>query len=89
MLNAIVCGASRYVFDGSPPSEFARAIRTLSQGSIWASRRVLSMFVNRALTQPKRKCVVGHKAITDREKEVLKMLVMGCSNKEVGHRSVL
>jgi DNA-binding NarL/FixJ family response regulator len=33
MLNAIVCGTSRYVFDGSPPSEFARAIRTLSQGS--------------------------------------------------------
>jgi hypothetical protein len=38
MLNAMVCGASRYVFGGSPPSEFARAIRTLSPGSIWASR---------------------------------------------------
>jgi DNA-binding NarL/FixJ family response regulator len=45
---------------------------------------VLSRFVNRAFTRPKRKCVVGHKAITDREKEVLKMLVMGCSNKEIG-----
>jgi DNA-binding NarL/FixJ family response regulator len=84
MLNAIVCGASGYVFDGAPPSEFARAIRLVSRGCVWASRRVLSMFVNRTLAQPKRKRIAGHKTITDREREVLKMLVMGCSNKEIG-----
>ena len=32
MLNAIVCGAKGYVFDGAPPSEFARAIRVVSHG---------------------------------------------------------
>ena len=30
MLNAIVCGAKGYVFDGAPPSEFARAIRVVT-----------------------------------------------------------
>ena len=53
-LNAIVSGAKGYVFDGAPPSEFAQAIRVVSQGSVWAARRVLSMFVELASTQPKR-----------------------------------
>ena len=84
MLNAIVCGAKGYVFDGAPPSEFARAIRVVSQSSVWASRRVLSMFIELAITQPKRMRTGANEAITDREKQVLKMLVTGLSNKEIG-----
>jgi DNA-binding NarL/FixJ family response regulator len=84
MLNAIVSGAKGYVFDGAPPSEFARAIRVVSQGSVWAPRRVVSMFIERALTQPKRVRPGANWAITDREKQVLKMLVAGFSNKEIG-----
>ena len=84
MLNAIVSGAKGYVFDGAPPSEFARAIRVVSQGLVWAPRRVVSMFIERALTQPKRVRPGANWAITDREKQVLKMLVAGFSNKEIG-----
>lgn len=84
MLNAIVCGAKGYVCDGAPPSEFARAIRMVSRGSVWASRRVLSMFVELAITQPKRMRPGVNEAITDREKQVLKMLVRGLSYKEIG-----
>jgi len=84
MLNAIVCGAKGFVFDGAPPGEFARAIRIVSQGSVWASRRVLSMFIERVATQPKRMRAKGNEAITDREKQVLNMLVTGLSNKEIG-----
>jgi DNA-binding NarL/FixJ family response regulator len=84
MLNAIVCGAKGYVFDGSPPSEFARAIRVVSEGSVWASRRVLSMFVDLAITHPKRLRDGAKEIITAREKQVLRMLVTGLSNKEIG-----
>ena len=84
ILNAIVCGAKGYVFDGAPPSEFARAIRVVSQGLVWAPRRVVSMFIELALTQPKRARPGVFDAITDREKQVLKMLVAGLSNKEIG-----
>jgi len=82
MLNAIVSGAKGYVFDGAPPGEFARAIRVVSQGSVWAPRRVVSMFIERALTQPKRMRPGAN--VTEREKQVLKMLVAGLSNKEIG-----
>ena len=84
MLNAIVCGAKGYVFDGAPPSEFAGAIRVVSQGSVWVPRRVLAMFIELAIAQPKRMRVGANEAITDREKQVLKMLVAGLSNKEIG-----
>ncbi len=81
MLNAIVGGAKGYVFDGAPPSEFARAIRVVSQGLVWAPRRVVSMFIELATTQPKR---MPGANVTEREKQVLKMLVAGLSNKEIG-----
>jgi DNA-binding NarL/FixJ family response regulator len=83
-LNAIVSGAKGYVFDGAPPGEFAQAIRVISQGSVWAPRRVLSMFVELAITQPKRMRPGVNCVITDREKQVLQMLVSGLSNKEIG-----
>jgi DNA-binding NarL/FixJ family response regulator len=80
-LNTIVHGAKGYVFDGAPPSEFARAIRVVSQGLVWAPRRVVSMFIELATTQPKR---MPGANVTEREKQVLKMLVAGLSNKEIG-----
>jgi len=86
MLNAIVCGAKGYVFDGAPPSEFARAIRVVGQGLVWAPRRVVSMFIELATTQPKR---MPGANVTEREKQVLKMLVAGLSTRKLGNRSVL
>jgi DNA-binding NarL/FixJ family response regulator len=82
MLNALVCGAKGYVFDGAPPSEFAQAIRVVSQGLVWAPRRVVSMFIELATTQPKQMPPGAN--VTEREKQVLKMLVAGLSNKEIG-----
>jgi len=84
ILNAIVCGARGYVFDGTPPSEFARAMRVVCHGSVWASRCALSMFVDLAINQPRHMRFGANEAITEREKEVLEMLVTGLSNKEIG-----
>jgi DNA-binding NarL/FixJ family response regulator len=84
MLNAILCGAKGYVFDGAPPSHFARALRVVSRGSVWAPRRVLSMFIERAITQPKRMRFEASDVLSDRDKEVLTLLVSGFSNKEIG-----
>lgn len=82
MLNALVCGAKGYVFDGALPNEFAQAIRVVSQGLVWAPRRVVSMFIELATTQPKQMPPGAN--VTEREKQVLKMLVAGLSNKEIG-----
>jgi DNA-binding NarL/FixJ family response regulator len=83
ILSAIEHGAKGYVFDGVAPTDLSRAIRTVSQGSVWASRRVLANFIELAVRQRLRMHPGANELITDREKQVLKMLVAGLSNKEI------
>ena len=84
ILKAIASGAKGYVDEAAAPSEFAQALRIVNQGSVWAPRRVLSMFIERVSSSPGRIFPAGRVTFTDREKEVLEMLVVGRSNKEIG-----
>lgn len=84
ILKAIASGAKGYVDEAASPKEFVQAIRVVNQGSVWAPRRVLSMFIERVSSAPGRIFPAGRVTFTDREKEVLEMLVAGRSNKEIG-----
>jgi DNA-binding NarL/FixJ family response regulator len=84
VLKAIAAGAKGYVDEAAAPAEFVQAIRIVNQGSVWAPRRVLSTFIERVSTAPGRIFPAGRVTFTDREKEVLEMLVAGRSNKEIG-----
>ena len=84
ILKAIASGAKGYVDEAATPAEFVQAIRIVHQGSVWAPRRVLSMFIERVPSSPGRISPAGRVTFTDREKEVLEMLVAGRSNKEIG-----
>ena len=84
ILKAIASGAKGYVDEAATPTEFVQAIRVVNQGSVWAPRRVLSLFIERVTSSPGRIFPAGRVTFTDREKEVLEMLVAGRSNKEIG-----
>ena len=84
ILTAIASGAKGYVDAAASPADFVQAIRIVSRGSVWAPRRVLSMFIERIGNAPRRIFPADQVAFTDREKQVLKMLVEGRSNKEIG-----
>src|SRR5271156_6299491 len=84
VLKAIASGAKGYVDEAASPAEFVQAIRIVNEGSVWAPRRVLSMFIERVSSAPGRIFPAGRVTFTDREKEVLEMLVAGRSNKEIG-----
>jgi DNA-binding NarL/FixJ family response regulator len=84
ILKAITAGAKGYVDEAAPSADFVQAIRMVNQGSVWAPRHVLSMFIERVSSSPGRVFPAGRVAFTDREKEVLEMLVAGRSNKEIG-----
>ena len=65
------------------PEEFAQAIRVVYHRLVWLPRRLLALFVERASDQP-----VGFRPprtlmLTNREKDVLKTLVLGLSNREI------
>jgi DNA-binding NarL/FixJ family response regulator len=84
ILKAIASGAKGYVDEAASPTEFVQAIRIVNEGSVWAPRHVLSMFIERVSNSPGRVFPAGRVTFTDREKEVLEMLVAGRSNKEIG-----
>jgi DNA-binding NarL/FixJ family response regulator len=84
ILKAIASGAKGYVDEAADAAEFVQAIRIVHQGSVWAPRKVLSMFIERVSSSPGRVFPNGRVTFTDREKEVLEMLVAGRSNKEIG-----
>ena len=84
ILKAIVAGAKGYVDEAASPAEFVQAVRVVNQGSVWAPRHVFSMFIERVGSAPGRMFPAGRASFTDREKEVLELLVAGRSNKEIG-----
>lgn len=84
ILKALAAGAKGYVDDAASPEEFIQAIRIVHQGSVWAPRKILSMFIDRVTASPSRIFPAGRVNFTDRERDVLEMLVAGRSNKEIG-----
>jgi DNA-binding NarL/FixJ family response regulator len=84
LLKVIAGGAKGYVDIAASPADFVQATRIVSQGSVWAPRRLLSRFIERVISSPERIFPAGRDTFTSREKEVLGMLVMGCSNKGIG-----
>jgi DNA-binding NarL/FixJ family response regulator len=81
VLDIITGGAKGYIDESAKPSEFARAIRIVNQGLVWASRRVISSLIDRCSNSVRHKFLP--QTLTEREHEVLEMLVAGMSNKEI------
>ncbi len=81
VLKALCGGAKGYVNENALASEFAQAIRVAAQGLIWASRRIVSLLIDRSSGVARRKFMPD--PLTSREKQVLEMLVAGRSNKEI------
>jgi DNA-binding NarL/FixJ family response regulator len=84
ILKTVAGGAKGYIDEAATGGEFAQAIRVVHEGSVWAPRRVLSMFIERVSSSPGKIFPAGRVTFTDREKEVLELLVAGRANKEIG-----
>jgi DNA-binding NarL/FixJ family response regulator len=82
ILQAISSGAKAYLEASATPQQVEQAITIVNQGSIWAPRRVLSVFVDRA-TKTARPAQPASAQFTTRETEVLKLLVAARSNREI------
>ena len=83
ILKAIAAGAKGCVDEAASVKEWVRAIRIVRSGSVWAPRRVLAAFIERAYTSPSRSISSNRAPFTIRETEVLRMLVAGRSNREI------
>lgn len=79
-------GSNGYVLKQSAPTELITAIRTIAAGNAYLdpslTRKVVGGYVSRSASQRGD----GKGELTDREAEVLRLIALGYSNKEIGAR---
>lgn len=85
----IKAGVRGYVKLSDPPAIFARAVRAVTGGEIWAERRVLAMALSRPMLLPEtlHSHIPGLPPLTNREMEMLTMVLQGATNKEIAASS--
>ena len=83
IISAIAAGAKGYLEETATPEQVTQCIEVVESGSIWAPRKVLSKFVDRMLHATERRVLRHNFNFTEREQEVLRLLVAARSNREI------
>jgi DNA-binding NarL/FixJ family response regulator len=83
IVEAIATGAKGYISETASATEFAKAIRTVTQEAIWAPRHLLSMVTQRVANHLPGVHFSHQPALKGRQRQVLELLVAGSSNKEI------
>jgi DNA-binding NarL/FixJ family response regulator len=83
---AIIAGARAYIDISADPGQVRMAIQEVTDGSIWAPRRVLSRLIDRLLKAPESTDQSGNPHLTDREREVLDLILLARSNREIAEQ---
>ena len=84
----ISAGAKGFLSANALADEFLQALESVQDGSIWAPRKVLARLVGKRSTDRGSSPNNGIEGVplTPRESEVLKLLVGGQGNREIGER---
>ncbi len=83
VFNAIIGGARAYLDLSSPPAMVRKAIEVVTEGSIWAPRRLLSKLIDRLLKASDSKRDLPATKLTARERQVLELIMKARSNREI------
>ena len=83
VFNAIIGGARAYLDLGAPPAMVRKAIEVVTEGSIWAPRRLLSKLIDRLLKTSVAKRPMPAPKLTARERQVLELIMKARSNREI------
>jgi DNA-binding NarL/FixJ family response regulator len=86
VLKAVVAGARAYLDSDAGPETVRQAIDIVVSGSIWAPRRLLSRLIDRLLGVPQSSATAAGPQLTDREREVLKLVMLARSNREIANQ---
>jgi DNA-binding NarL/FixJ family response regulator len=83
VMEAIIAGARAYLDLTADPAMVRNAIEIVTDGSIWAPRRLLSKLIDRLLNVPDSALTQAGLHLTDREKQVLELILLARSNREI------
>jgi DNA-binding NarL/FixJ family response regulator len=85
----IKAGIRGYIRITDQPLNIARAVRSVHSGEIWADRRVLEKAIAKPMLLPEtlQAHVPGLAPLTNREMEMLTLVLQGATNREIADRS--
>jgi len=83
ILDAIMGGARAYLDTHANPEIIRMAIDAVIEGSIWAPRRLLSRLIDRLLLKHEAHSTAAIPPLTERERQVLELILMARSNREI------
>jgi DNA-binding NarL/FixJ family response regulator len=86
VLNSIVAGARGFLDLTAGPDVVRKAVEVVTSGSIWAPRRLLSKLIDRLLKVPDAAPQSPGPQLTSREQQVLKLILMARSNREIAEQ---
>ena len=86
VMDSIIAGARAYLDSTDGPQVVRHAIEVVTDGSIWAPRRLLSKLIDRLLKSPDTSLTTASPHLTERELQVLELILMARSNREIAHQ---
>jgi DNA-binding NarL/FixJ family response regulator len=87
ILHSIEAGAQGYLLKGAPRDDLFRAIRVVAEGGSLLQPSVAAKLLSRVGQMLKHEDQIEH--LTDREMEVLRLLVRGNRNKEIAEQLII
>jgi len=89
LISDIRTGIRGYIKNTDLPTILIKAIRAVHEGEIWAERRILEKAISKPIILPEtlQTQVPGLPPLTNREVEMLTLVLQGASNREIADRS--
>jgi DNA-binding NarL/FixJ family response regulator len=83
ILRALASGVSGYLDETATAEAYKGAIRAVAGGSMWLPRRVMARFIERVTANPRSSLTENSGPLSERELQVLELLVNGLTNREI------
>ena len=83
IMDLIQAGARAYLDLKAGPQTVRQAVGEVTSGSIWAPRRLLAQLIDRLLTASEFSLTNAPARLTDRERQVLDLILTARSNREI------
>jgi DNA-binding NarL/FixJ family response regulator len=89
IIEDIKMGIRGYIKSTDSPAIMARAIRAVQGGEIWAERRIMEKAISKPMLLPEtlQSHIPGLPPLTNREMEMLTLVLQGASNREIANKS--
>lgn len=89
IMDALNAGAMGYLTKDAPTEEIHEAINRVATGKMYYSSSLTDILARQIIRKSKREDILESKNMTEREMEVLQLIIKGFSNKEIADKLIV